>query len=171
VIISGRLPNVQGCWQMTGVRRIDVRLSDMERPQVSKVVRLPRGEWIARARYRALRDLGLNHGAHRGWRRDDRSQFLSRSADPAAYGAHSPTDRSAGATTRPVAALAQARHLLTSSYALGSNVVFDCVRRALPVSCSFHPRPFSTSVLAWWDREGLEDGQDGQAGRRAFAGL
>jgi riboflavin-specific deaminase-like protein len=130
---DGRLPNDVGLLADDRVRRIIIQAVDKERPAGVEVVRLPRGEWIApRDIVRALRDLGLNRLLIEGGGVTI-AQFLEADLLTRLHVAIAPLLIGAGPqglTTSPVATLAQARRPVTSSYALGSDVVFDCTLSA-----------------------------------------
>ncbi len=130
---DGRLPNDVGLLADDRVRRIIIQAVDKERPAGVEVVRLPRGEWIApRDIVRALRDLGLNRLLIEGGGVTI-AQFLEADLLTRLHVAVAPLLIGAGPqglTTSPVATLAQARRPVTSSYALGSDVVFDCTLSA-----------------------------------------
>ncbi|MGY9047182.1 hypothetical protein P775_24195 [Puniceibacterium antarcticum] len=126
---AGRLPNDAGLLADDSVRRVVIQAVDKPRPTGVEVVRLPRTNWIEpKDIVRALRAIGLNRLLIEGGGITI-AQFLEADQLTRLHVAVAPLLIGAGPqglTTAPVASLAQARRPTTLSYALGSDVVFDC---------------------------------------------
>jgi riboflavin biosynthesis pyrimidine reductase len=103
----------------------------VDRPRAAgiEVVMLPRDRWIApRDIVKALYGIGLNRLLIEGGGVTI-AQFLEADLLTRLHVAIAPLLIGAGPqglTTTPIATLAQARRPVTSSYLLGSDVVFDC---------------------------------------------
>jgi riboflavin-specific deaminase-like protein len=129
----GRLPATAKLLTDDTVRRVVIQTVDVSRPDGVEVVRLPRGDWISpQAIVGALRELGLNRLLIEGGGITI-AQFLEADMLTRLHVAIAPLLIGAGPqglTTSPIATLAQARRPKTSTYALGSDVVFDCMLTA-----------------------------------------
>lgn len=125
----GRLPNDAGLLHDASVRRIVIQTVDTPRPAGVEVVRLDRIDWIdPKDIVTALRGLGLHRLLIEGGGITI-AQFLEAGLLTRLHVAIAPLLIGAGPqglTTTPVATLAQARRPRTKTYALGSDVVFDC---------------------------------------------
>ncbi len=130
---AGRLPNDAGLLADDTARRVVIQAVDKPRPPGIEVVRLPRADWISpKEIVAALRALGLNRLLIEGGGTTI-AQFLEADLLTRLHVAVAPLLIGAGPqglTTTPVDRLAQARRPKTLTYALGSDVVFDCALSA-----------------------------------------
>jgi riboflavin-specific deaminase-like protein len=135
---DGRLPDDMKLLADDGVRRVIVQAVDRPRPKGVEVLRLTRSEggWILpRDIVTGLRSLGLNRLLVEGGGITI-AKFLEADLLTRLHVAIAPLIIGAGPlglTTSPVATLAQARRPVTASFALGSDVVFDCALTADPM--------------------------------------
>jgi riboflavin biosynthesis pyrimidine reductase len=131
----GRLPADAKLLTDDSVRLVVIQTVDAPRPDGVEVVRLPSGKWIApQDIVSALRDLGLNRLLIEGGGITI-AQFLEADILTRLHVAIAPLligSGPQGLTTSPIATLAQARRPKMASYALGSDVVFDCTLTAQP---------------------------------------
>lgn len=127
---GGRLPNDAGLLTDDSARRIVIQSVDKPRPKGVEVIQLVRSDWVSPSDIiRALRELGLNRLLIEGGSITI-AQFLDAGSLTRLHVAVAPLLIGAGPqglTTTPVASLAQARRPTTHTYALGSDVVFDCM--------------------------------------------
>jgi len=126
---NGRLPNDTSLLTDDSARRIIIQAVDKPRDKGVEVIRLPRDTWISpRAIVDALAKLGLHRLLVEGGGITI-AQFLEAGLLDRLHVAVSPLLIGAGPqglTTAPVTTLAQARRPETQTYALGSDVLFDC---------------------------------------------
>lgn len=128
---DGRLPDDMKLLADDGVRRVVIQAVDRPRAPGVEVIRLERcaGGWIApRDIVSALGKLGLTRLLVEGGGITI-ARFLEADLLTRLHVAIAPLIIGAGPqglTTAPVATLAQARRPVTVSFALGSDVVFDC---------------------------------------------
>lgn len=133
----GRLPDDAGLLRDASARRVVIQAVDKPRPAGVEVVRLERADWIdPKDIVKALRRLGLNRLLIEGGGITI-AQFLEADLLTRLHVAIAPLligSGPQGLTTTPVATLAQARRPRTTTYALGTDVVFDCAFQPDPVS-------------------------------------
>lgn len=142
---DGRLSNDAGLFKDDSVRRVVIQTVEKPRPPGVEVVRLPRTGWIAPEDIlNALRGLGLNRILIEGGSITI-AQFLEANLLTRLHVAVAPLLIGAGPqglTTSPVLTLAQARRPRTQTYALGTDVVFDCAMspdQYVPPTCQSAP--------------------------------
>lgn len=126
---NGRLPNNASLLTDQSARRVVIQSVNKPRPDDVEVIQLARTDWVApRDIVMALRGLGLNRILIEGGGITI-AQFLEAGLLTRLHIAIAPLLIGAGPqglTTTPIATLAQARRPKTDTYALGSDVVFDC---------------------------------------------
>jgi len=130
---DGRLPDDAKVLADDGVRRIIVQAVDRPRPDGVEVITLPRNDWIAaKDIVAALHKTGLKRILIEGGAITI-AQFLEAGLLDRLHVAIAPLLIGAGPqglTLAPVPSLAQAWHLQTQTYSLGSDVLFDCAFKA-----------------------------------------
>jgi riboflavin biosynthesis pyrimidine reductase len=142
------MPNDIGLMQDTSTRRIVVQAVDKPRPKDVEVITLPRTQdWIAPEDIlTALRQRGLHRILIEGGSVTI-AQFLEARLLTRLHVAVAPLLIGAGPqglTTSPVATLGEALRPRTHTYALGADVLFDCLLDDARTGATAYPLPCRT---------------------------